>query len=331
MGWMNDMCHYLKMDPFFRQHNHKDITFSMFYAFSENYVLPISHDEVVHMKGSVLGKMPGDRWQKFAGVRGFYSYTLAHPGKKLSFMGVELGTEAEWAFYKELDWNLLENEENRQLHDFIREANAFYHKQSPLWEIDFDWQGFEWLVSDDNCNNVAVFLRRDQSGRTLIAAVNFSPLPYENYRFGVPPCRELREVFNSDEERFGGSGVRNAEPVPVEWIDSHGRENSAAIRIPPLGAVFFECSGKVRARPKPEAAKPVKKSAVKKSAGADKAPDASAKKQRRPKKAEAVSVKAAAESGGEPAEAVRPRTRKGTEQQPSKASKKAKSTAKTVK
>ena len=250
MGWMNDMCHYLKMDPFFRQHNHRDITLSMMYAFSENYVLPISHDEVVHMKGSVLGKMPGDPWQKFAGVRGFYSYVLAHPGKKLSFMGVELGTEAEWAFYKELDWYLLEKEENRRLHDFIREANAFYHKQSPLWEVDFDWQGFEWLVADDNCNNVVVFLRRDSRGKVLIAAVNFSPLPYENYRFGVPPCRELREVFNSDEERFGGSGVRNGEPVPVEWIGSHGRENSAAIRIPPLGAVFFECSGRVRARPK---------------------------------------------------------------------------------
>ncbi len=260
MGWMNDMCHYLKMDPFFRQHNHRDITFSMMYAFSENYVLPMSHDEVVHMKGSVLGKMPGDRWRKFAGVRGFYSYLLGHPGKKLSFMGVELGTEAEWAFQKALDWDLLENEENRQLHDFIREANAFYHKQSPLWEVDFDWQGFEWLVADDNSNNVIAFLRRDKQGKVLICVVNFSPLAYEGYRLGVPPCRELREVLNSDAERFGGSGVLNSQPVPVEWIDSHGRENSAAIRVPPLGAAFFECSGRPRAKPK--AAKKPKETAA---------------------------------------------------------------------
>ena len=279
MGWMNDMCHYLKMDPWFRQGNHKDITFSMFYAFSENYILPLSHDEVVHMKGSFLGKMPGDMWQKFAGVRGFYAYTLAHPGKKLSFMGVELGTEKEWAFDKSLDWELLEQEPNRQLHQYIKDINRFYLEQSPLWEIDFDWEGFQWLVSDDNHNNVVVFLRRDKTGNELVCAINFSPNTYEDYRFGCPPVREYVEVFNSDRPEYGGSGVVNAAPCKVSWKESHGMESSVAIRIPPFGAVFLKGQGKMRAKPKPRkkakeaaaAEKPEKKAVKVKSAGAGKA------------------------------------------------------------
>ena len=250
MGWMNDMCHYLKMDPWFRQGNHKDITFSMFYAFSENYVLPLSHDEVVHMKGSVLGKMPGDKWQQLAGVRGFYAYTMAHPGKKLSFMGVELGTEKEWAFDQELDWKLLDSEPNRQLHQYIKDINHFYQEERPLWEIDFDWEGFQWLVSDDNQNNVVVFLRRDKSGNELVCAINFSPNTYEDYRFGCAPVREYVEVFNSDAPQYGGSGVANAQPCKVDWIPSHGSESSVAIRIPPFGAVFFKGEGKLRPKPK---------------------------------------------------------------------------------
>ena len=279
MGWMNDMCHYLKMDPWFRQGNHKDITFSMFYAFSENYILPLSHDEVVHMKGSVLGKMPGDMWQKFAGVRGFYAYTLAHPGKKLSFMGWERGTEKEWAFDKSLDWELLEQEPNRQLHQYIKDINRFYLEQSPLWEIDFDWEGFQWLVSDDNHNNVVVFLRRDKTGNELVCAINFSPNTYEDYRFGCPPVREYVEVFNSDRPEYGGSGVVNAAPCKVSWKESHGMESSVAIRIPPFGAVFLKGQGKMRAKPKPRkkakeaaaAEKPEKKAVKVKSAGAGKA------------------------------------------------------------
>lgn len=279
MGWMNDMCHYLKMDPWFRQGNHKDITFSMFYAFSENYILPLSHDEVVHMKGSVLGKMPGDMWQKFAGVRGFYAYTLAHPGKKLSFMGVELGTEKEWAFDKSLDWELLEQEPNRQLHQYIKDINRFYLEQSPLWEIDFDWEGFQWLVSDDNHNNVVVFLRRDKTGNELVCAINFSPNTYEDYRFGCPPVREYVEIFNSDRPEYGGSGAVNAAPCKVSWKESHGMESSVAIRIPPFGAVFLKGQGKMRAKPKPRkkakeaaaAEKPEKKAVKVKSGGGEKA------------------------------------------------------------
>ena len=265
MGWMNDMCHYLKMDPWFRQGNHKDITFSMFYAFSENYILPLSHDEVVHMKGSVFGKMPGDRKQKFAGVRGFYAYTLAHPGKKLSFMGVELGTEEEWNSSKSLSWQLLENEDNRQLNQYIKDINRFYMEQRPLWEIDFEWQGFEWLVPDDNHNNVVVFLRKDKDDNQLLCAINFSPNTYEDYRFGCPPVKEFVEVFNSDDISYGGTGVKNAEPCKVSWKPSHGKESSVSIRIPPLGAVFMVGQGKLRPKPqRKKAADPEKAGTAKK-------------------------------------------------------------------
>ncbi|MCI9678056.1 MAG: 1,4-alpha-glucan branching protein GlgB [Oscillospiraceae bacterium] len=252
MGWMNDMCHYLKMDPWFRQGNHKDITFSMFYAFSENYVLPLSHDEVVHMKGSVLGKMPGDPWQKLAGVRGFYAYTMAHPGKKLSFMGVELGTEKEWNFEGQLDWGVLANEGNRQLQRYVRDLNHFYLEESPLWEVDFSWEGFQWLVPDDNQNNVVVFLRRDKAGRELVCAINFNPNTYEDYRFGCPPCKEYVEVFNSDAAVYGGTGAVNKKPCKVSWEPSHGQETSVSIKIPPFGAVFLRGRGKPPAKPAPK-------------------------------------------------------------------------------
>ena len=298
MGWMNDMCHYLKMDPWFRQGNHKDITFSMFYAFSENFVLPLSHDEVVHMKGSVMGKMPGDRWQKFAGVRGFYAYTMAHPGKKLSFMGVELGTEAEWASYKGLDWHLLENEDNRQLHRYIKDMNRFYQENAPLWEIDFNWDGFEWLVADDNQNNVVVFLRRDKDGNEILCAINFNPNVYEDYRFGCPPVKEYVEVFNTDRTEYGGSGVTNNSPCPVSWTESHNKESSVSIRIPPLGAVFMVGKGKLRAKPKPrkkaaEGDSAEKKPAAKKTA----AKTASEKKpvEKKPTSGKSAAAKPAAE------------------------------------
>ena len=244
MGWMNDMCHYLKLDPWFRQYHHKDITFSLMYAFSENFVLPISHDEVVHMKGSLCGKMPGDDRQQLSGVRAFTAYMLAHPGKKLTFMGAELGQWHEWDFASQLDWYLLENEKNQQLHRFFKDINAFYLSQSPLWDIDFSWEGFEWLVPDDNHNNVVVFLRRDRKGRELIAAVNFSPVAQGEYRFGVPPKKRYREVFTTDCAEYGGTGEwRNEKTVEVLPIPSHGREQSLCVKLPPLGAAFFAGEG----------------------------------------------------------------------------------------
>ena len=246
MGWMNDVCHYLKMDPFFRQHHHRDVTFSMVYAFSENFVLPVSHDEVVHMKGSLRGKMPGDKWQQLAGVRGFYAYMLCHPGKVLTFMGTELAQWHEWDFRKALDWYLLDEEDDcRQTHACIRALNRFYKSHKALWENDRDWDGFQWLVADDNYNNVLVFRRTDRSGKSLVAVINFSPVAVKGYRFGVPPKARYEELFNTDEERWGGSGVTNPQPIKTECIPSHQQAQSIAVRVPPLGAVILQGKGKL--------------------------------------------------------------------------------------
>ena len=246
MGWMNDVCHYLKMDPCFRQHHHRDVTFSMVYAFSENFVLPVSHDEVVHMKGSLRGKMPGDKWQQLAGVRGFYAYMLCHPGKVLTFMGTELAQWHEWDFRKALDWYLLDEEDDcRQTHACIRALNRFYKSHKALWENDRDWDGFQWLVADDNYNNVLVFRRTDRSGKSLVAVINFSPVAVEGYRFGVPPKARYEELFNTDEERWGGSGVTNPQPIKTECIPSHQQAQSIAVRVPPLGAVILQGKGKL--------------------------------------------------------------------------------------
>lgn len=245
MGWMNDMCHYLKLDPYFRQFNHKDITFSMMYAFSENYVLPLSHDEVVHMKGSLVGKMPGDYENQLRCLRGFYAYFLAHPGKKLLFMGPEIGQWHEWDANGQLDWYLLESGPNQKIRSFFRAANRFYQKTPQLWEEDFRQEGFQWLVPDDNRGNVAVFLRRDAKGRDLLCAVNFSPNAYPDYRVGVPERRRYAEVFNTDAEVFGGGGYGNPGPIKAEAIPSHGRAQSVVLRIPPFGGVFLRGEGRI--------------------------------------------------------------------------------------
>ena len=329
MGWMNDMCHYLKMDPWFRQGNHKDITFSMFYAFSENYVLPLSHDEVVHMKGSVRGKMPGDEWQQLAGVRGFYGYTMAHPGKKLSFMGVELGTEQEWHFEDQLDWAALQKEGNAQLHRYIKDINQFYLSAGELWEDDYSWEGFQWLVPDDNQNNVVVFLRRDKAGRELVCAINFSPNTYEEYRFGCPPVKEYAEVFNSDAKIYGGTGAVNETPCKVEWTPSHGQESSVAIRIPPFGAVFLRGQGKLRAKPQPKKAKDAEAPAE---APAKKAPAKKAPVKKAAPKAEAAAPKEETAEKPAPKKRGRPAAKKtgdapAEKKAPSRARKKASSAA----
>ena len=241
MGWMNDLCHYLKMDPYFRQFHHRDVTFSMLYAFSENYVLPLSHDEVVHMKGSLRGKMPGDDWRQLAGVRGFYTYMLCHPGKKLLFMGSELGQWHEWDFRGQLDWYLLDDPACRATHECIRQLNRLYRRNRCLWENDRDWEGFQWLVADDNHNNVLVFLRRDRKGHEMICAVNFAPVPWDNYRFGVPKAAGYEVLFNTDDTCWGGSGcgLSAGGRIDVDDIPSHGWEQSLSLTVPPLGAVLL--------------------------------------------------------------------------------------------
>lgn len=240
MGWMNDLLHYAKLDPYFRQHHHKDLTFSLMYAFSERFVLPLSHDEVVHMKGSLIGKMPGSKELKFAGVRVFYTYMLTHPGKKLIFMGAELGQFGEWNFRQGLDWHLLELAPHRQLQDFFRAANAFYRKSPPLWEADFSWEGFEWICADDHHGNCVLFLRRDRKGNFLLTACNFSPVHRKGYQVGLPTPGRYREVFNTDRTEFGGGGCLNPRPILSRPEACHGREQSMQVDLPPMAAVIFK-------------------------------------------------------------------------------------------
>ena len=241
MGWMNDITHYMKLDPYFRQFNHKDITFSLMYAFSENFILPLSHDEVVHMKGSFLNKIPGPYEEKFAGVRAFYTYMLAHPGKKLLMMGSEFGQWNEWHYEYSLDWHLLENKENQDIKAFFQAANTFYLENKPLWDLDFSWEGFQWICADDNQNNCASFLRKDRKGDFVLAVCNFSPVHRPGYRLGVPYRGTYQCVFNSDDERFGGSGLGDKEPLSSEDIPMHGQEQSLVIDIPPMSGVIYRC------------------------------------------------------------------------------------------
>ena len=253
MGWMNDVCHYIKMDPYFRQHNHNDITFSLVYAFSENYILPMSHDEVVHMKGSFFGKMPGDDPQRFAGVRAFYTYMLAHPGKKLTFMGAELGQWNEWHFEQSLDWHLLEYEPHRQTQDFYKEANALYLAQPALWEVDTSWDGFQWLCADDNLGNTVAFLRRDASGAALVVVCNFSPIHRDGYRVGVPLAGTYSTIFNTDDVSFGGNGLGDTSPIKSEKTPCHDQAQSITIDLPPMSAVILRCTRRAPVRKAPAA------------------------------------------------------------------------------
>ena len=240
MGWMNDILHYVQMDPVYRQYNHKDITFSLMYAFSENFVLPISHDEVVHGKGSLLNKMPGYYEDKFAGVRSFYGYMMAHPGKKLIFMGAELGQFTEWSEDRQLDWNLLDYEMHVKLKLFFQKLNLFYLENNTLWAVDFDWKGFEWLCNDDNGGNSVAFARRNKDGDELIAVCNFSPVMHENYRIGVARPGVYTEVLNTDAAEFGGRGCLNHGEIFSEEAPWQGRAQSVALTVPPLSAVYLK-------------------------------------------------------------------------------------------
>ncbi|MBQ3393810.1 MAG: 1,4-alpha-glucan branching protein GlgB [Oscillospiraceae bacterium] len=239
MGWMNDILSYMKTDPYFRSYVHEKITFSFMYAFSENFILPISHDEVVHMKGSLLNKMPGDEWHKFANYRAFLGYMFAHPGKKLLFMGSELPQYSEFSEQREIDWFVLQNPMHRKAHDMARRLNVFYKKHPQLWQEDFSWDGFEWIAADDRNQSVVVFLRKARDGSRLLCVSNFSGVNYDNYSFGVPVKGYYKEVFNTDLASWGGADISNKRAVRSKKGEMHGRKDHITIRIPALSTLYF--------------------------------------------------------------------------------------------
>ncbi len=245
MGWMNDMMKYMSMDPIYRKYHHNQLTFSFFYAFSENFILPISHDEVVHGKKSLIDKMPGDIDMKFLGDKAFLSYMMAHPGKKMLFMGNEFAQFKEWDYKSGLEWFMVEQFENhRNFQTFVRNLNKFYLDNSPMWNQDYSWEGFNWISADDYSQSVIVFRRIDSAGREIIAVCNFVPVERKNYRFGVPYRGTYIEVFNSSSK--DGSPCAN-QPIKAESEPMHGFDQSIAVDIPPLSVMYF----KVRKNPPP--------------------------------------------------------------------------------
>ena len=244
MGWMHDMLDYFEKDPIHRKFHHNNITFSMIYAFTENFVLPISHDEVVHGKRSLLSKMPGDMWQKFANVRAFLSYMYGHPGKKLLFMGSEIGNWDEWNHERGLPWELLHFEFHRKLQVFVRELNWLYRTHPAFYEVDYHWGGFEWVDFRDVDGSTISFIRRPQGGNPFLLFVcNFTPVPRWNFRVGVPDPGYYREVFNSDAEMFGGSNLGNAGGVISEPIGYNNHYHSLSVTLPPLAVAIFASPG----------------------------------------------------------------------------------------
>ena len=262
MGWMNDMLSYMSTDPLFRAGNHNKVTFSFFYAFSENFVLPISHDEVVHGKGSLINKMPGEYQDKFANLRTFYGYMMAHPGKKLLFMGQEFAQFSEWNEAKGLDWMLLEYDSHRQMEAYVRDLNHFYIEHPELWEVDYSWEGFQWIVPDDNQQSVIAFLRRDAKGKMIMVVCNFNPIQRVDYQMGVPNPGTYKELLNSDDVKYGGGGVHNP-AKRTRKKPMHGFDQSIQLTLPPLSTVYLAVP-EAKAQPKKTADK---KTAEKKTTG----------------------------------------------------------------
>ncbi|MEE0587087.1 MAG: alpha amylase C-terminal domain-containing protein, partial [Faecalibacterium sp.] len=306
----------MKTDPLFRAGNHNKVTFSFFYAFSENFVLPISHDEVVHGKGSLINKMPGEYEAKFANLRTFFGYMMAHPGKKLLFMGQEFGQFTEWNEEKQLDWMLLDYDKHTELQNYVKTLNAFYKEHPAFWQIDYSWEGFQWIVPDDSKQSVIAFLRKDANGKQILVVCNFNPVLREGYTLGAPVAGTYKEVLNSDDEAFGGSGAVHNKSVRTHKKPLHGFEQSITITLPPMSTLYFEVPTKRtrKAADPAETADTVKKTAAKKTAAkttksakakAEKAEPAV--KEEKPKKTSTHKAKAEAEPAPEKAPAKRGR------------------------
>ena len=242
MGWMNDMLHYMSLNSMWRPFNHDSLTFSFYYAFSEKFLLPISHDEVSHGKGSLIKQMPGKYDEQFAGVRAFITYMYAHPGKKLVFMGTEIGQFDEWNHEEAIQWDLLEFEKHKKLKTFFKELNKFYLDCKPLYELDTVWKGFDWIHHDDYTNSVIAFKRTDKNGDEIVSVCNFQPIRRDEYCIGVPKYGLYDEVFNSDEERFGGSGVVNGNNIKTEVMKIHGFDQGLSLTLPPLSVIYLRCA-----------------------------------------------------------------------------------------
>ncbi len=241
MGWMHDILDYIVKDPVYRKHHHNQLTFSIWYAFTENFILPLSHDEVVHGKGSLLGRMPGDDWQKFANLRLLLGFMYTHPGKKMLFMGSEFGQWREWNHEESLDWHLLEYSPHRGLQKWVKDLNRLYRSLPALHELDFEPEGFEWIDLSDWEKSIVSFVRRGRNGREPVVVVcNFTPLVRQSYRLGVPSGGSWRERLNSDAKEFGGSGTGNLGGVKAEKVACHGRNHSLSITLPPLAILVFK-------------------------------------------------------------------------------------------
>ena len=322
MGWMNDMLSYMKTDPLFRSGNHNKVTFSFFYAFSENFVLPISHDEVVHGKCSLINKMPGEYEAKFANLRTFYGYMMAHPGKKLLFMGQEFGQFAEWNEMKPLDWMLLDYDKHKELQLYVKTLNQFYKDHPAFWQVDYSWEGFQWIVPDDFQQSVVAFLRKDAAGKQILVVCNFNPVLREKYTMGAPVSGTYKEILNSDDVEFGGAGTVHNKSVRSKKKPMHGFDQSITLALPPMSTLYFEVPAKRPARKtaaeKAAEEKAETKKTTKRACRTKAEPKAEEKApaKKRTTKAKATAEKAAEEKAAAPKKAPAKRTRKPKEETP---------------